>query len=295
MASRLIKLTEQKKIHPPHFIKNNLHYECIMGSQAYGCNTAESDEDIYGFCLPPKEVVFPHLNGELLGFDMQTKRFEQFQEKYEPDPNSKEKNIDFTIYSIVKYCRLCCDCNPNMVDSLFVPVDCVTHITTIGQMLISKREIFLSKKIYHTFLGYSYAQLHKMSGKNVIGKRVELREKYGYDVKFASHLVRLLNEAEQILLTGTLNLREISEQLKAIRRGEVPQEEIRSIFTEKEKYLTKLYETSNVIPHKTRDNEVKQLLIDCIEHHYGSLSKICPQPGKSDAILKQIKELVQNV
>jgi uncharacterized protein len=40
------------------------------------------------------------------------------------------------------------------------------------------------------------------------GKRREIIDKYGYDEKFAYHVVRLLNEAEQILTENDLDLQE---------------------------------------------------------------------------------------
>ena len=40
------------------------------------------------------------------------------------------------------------------------------------------------------------------------------------DVKFLYHVVRLLNEAEQILMEGDLDLERNREQLKSIRKGE---------------------------------------------------------------------------
>jgi predicted nucleotidyltransferase len=51
-----------------------------MGSQAYGVNTDTSDLDIYGVCIPPKEMIFPHLAGEIPGFGQQIQRFEMWQE-----------------------------------------------------------------------------------------------------------------------------------------------------------------------------------------------------------------------
>lgn len=38
-------------------------YETIMGSVAYGVNTDTSDFDTVGFCIPNKDIVFPHLRG----------------------------------------------------------------------------------------------------------------------------------------------------------------------------------------------------------------------------------------
>jgi hypothetical protein len=61
-------LQAKKLIHPPKFLADNMHYMCVMGSTAYGVSTDNSDQDIYGFCIPPKEDVFPHLRGEIMGF-----------------------------------------------------------------------------------------------------------------------------------------------------------------------------------------------------------------------------------
>ena len=71
------------------------------------------------------------------------------------------------------------------------------------------------------FKDYTYAQIHKMQTKDPEpgSNRERLREKFGFDVKFAYHTVRLLNEAEQLLLEGDLDLQRNREQLKSIRRG----------------------------------------------------------------------------
>ena len=50
---------------PPRWLPENLHYETIMGSTAYGISTEGSDWDIYGFAIPPRDNIFPHLQGEI--------------------------------------------------------------------------------------------------------------------------------------------------------------------------------------------------------------------------------------
>jgi hypothetical protein len=77
-------------------------------------------------------------------------------------------------------------------------------------------------------------------------------------------------EIEQILTTGDLDLRRNAEELKTIRRGEVPEQKIRDFFAAKEKFLEELYEKSD-LPWGPREEEIKQLLLDCLEEHYGSL------------------------
>ena len=87
---------------------------------------------------------------------------------------------------------------------------------------------------------YSYSQLRKMDNKRPIGKRAEIIVKYGADTKFQSHTVRLLNQAEQILSEGDLDLERSKEQLKDIRDGHWTPDRIREYFYAKEPILEAL-------------------------------------------------------
>jgi len=293
MASLVKRLTDKGLITPPSFLPDNVQYETAMGSMAYGVNTDGSDEDIYGFAIAPKEIIFPHLAGEIQGFDKQGRRFDQYEQHHIQFSDKKE--YDIVIYNIVKYFRLCADGNPNMTDSLFTPAVCVKHSTQTGQMVRDNRKLFLSKKCWHTFKGYAYSQLHKMRTKKPDSpKRKATVEKYGYDTKYGYHLVRLLNEVEQIMTEGDLDLQRNREQLKSIRRGEWKIEDIENYFTDKEKQLEKVYLESNAIPMKVREAEIKQLLVNCLEHHYGDLSSVCPQPDKYLKALRDIKLVVDS-
>jgi predicted nucleotidyltransferase len=148
-------------IHPPKWMLQNTAYLTIMGSQAYGVSTDDSDFDVYGFCIPPKDLVFPHLAGEIPGFGRQIQRFEQWQEHHVRDPN-KSMEYDFAVYSIVKYFHLCMENNPNMIDSLFTPRNCVIHSTTVAELVRENRRMFLHKGCWHKFKGYAYSMVNKM-------------------------------------------------------------------------------------------------------------------------------------
>jgi predicted nucleotidyltransferase len=139
-----------------------------MGSVAYGVAGDDSDSDIYGWCIPPKEMVFPHLAGQIPGFGKQIQRFQQYQQHHIIDESTK-KEYDFSIYNIVKFFQLCMDNNPNMVDALFVPERCVLHCNAIGNIVRENRRLFLHKGCWHKFRGYAYSQLHKMSIKTPEG------------------------------------------------------------------------------------------------------------------------------
>jgi uncharacterized protein len=295
--STVRRLKEAGLISPPSFVPYNIHYETIMGSVAYGVSSDTSDMDLVGFCIPPKDQIFPHLAGEIAGFGQPRKRFEQYQEHHIIDKSALAgagRNYDVTIYSIVKYFQLCMENNPNMIDSLFTPANCVLHITRVGNLVRENRKIFLHKGAWHKFKGYAYAQLHRMKNKHPQGKRKTIVEKYGVDVKFAYHVVRLLNEVEQILIEGDIDLQRNREQLKSIRRGEWPEAEIKDYCAAKEKELERLYAQSS-LPPLPDEAKIRQLLINCLEEHYGNLGDAVVNPDAAINALREINATLEKV
>lgn len=295
MGSVIQKLEKRGLITPPKWLSSNTCYETIMGSTAYGVNSDMSDFDIYGFAIPPKSDVFPHLRGEIPGFGLQKQRFAQYQQHHIEDKqamNGFGRMYDMSIYSIVKYFQLVMENNPNMIDSLYTPIDCIVHITQIGQMVRDNRDMFLHKGCWHKFRGYAYAQLSKIKAKSKESKRYWMIEKYGYDCKFAYHVVRLVLEVEQILTEGTIDLRRNSDVLKAIRNGEWSESKLKSWFNEKEASLEPLYHASQ-LPYKPDQNKVKALLLSCLEQHYGSLSKAVTRPDKANDLIAELERIIE--
>jgi hypothetical protein len=182
--------------------------------------------------------------------------------------------------------------NPNMIDSLFVPRECITHTTRVGEMVREKRHTFLHKGAWHRYKGYAYAQLNKMGKKDGDGKRQASIAKYGYDVKQAYHLIRLLDEIEQILTTGDLDLRRSREHLKAIRRGEVAEADIRKFAADKEHALENMYHESD-LPFAPDEEAIKRLLLDCLEEHYGTLDGAIVLDNQPVVALRAISEIIE--
>ena len=192
--STLQRLTDRGLVKPPRWLPGNVQYETIMGSVAYGVSSDTSDVDVYGWAIPPKDDIFPHLRGEVLGFGTPRPRFEQYQEHHVQDRDAlggHGRTYDLTIYGIVKFFNLAMENNPNIIDSLFTPVNCVLHCTRVGDIVRENRKLFLHKGAWPKFKNYAYAQLHKLSTKEPQGKRAELVVEHGYDTKFAYHVVRL--------------------------------------------------------------------------------------------------------
>lgn len=258
----------------PKWISDNIQYEVMTGSVAYGASSDTSDMDIVGFAIPPKSDLFPYnVGGHILGFGKKPEPFEQYQKHHVFD-SSKSQEYDFTIYNIVKFFDLCMENNPNMIDTLFVPQRCVLHCTKIAQHVRDNRKEFLHKGSFKKFRGYAYSQLDKIGTKanSENPKRQKSIEEFGYDVKFAYHVVRLALEAEQILQTQDLDLECNSEILKSIRRGEWPLESFKEWFQKKSVALEEVYSKST-LRQDPDEEKIKKILLECIEMHYGSVSE----------------------
>lgn len=275
------------KLHPPGWLPNNLCYETVMGSVAYGVSSDESDVDVYGICLPPKEAVFPHLAGEIPGFGTPQPRFEQWQEHH---VMALEREWDFQVFGIVKFFQLAMENNPNVIDSLFTPRRCVLSSTAVGEYIREHRRDFLHKGAWHKFKGYAYSQLNKIRTKSPSGKRAELVATHGYDVKFAYHVVRLLLEVEQILVDRDIDLERDREQLKAIRRGEWTLPQLEAWAQDKERQLETVYHAS-AVPYAPDEAQIRSHLLHCLEAHYGDLSSAVARPDEERRLLQQIAGL----
>jgi predicted nucleotidyltransferase len=295
--STLENLAGRGLVKPPRWLPANVMYETIMGSVAYGVSGDSSDLDLYGFAIPPKEDLFPHLRGAIAGFGTPLSRFEQFEAHHVVDPQAlggSGRSHDLTIYSIVKFFQLAMENNPNIIDSLFTPATCVVHTTAVGTLVRERRRLFLHKGCWPKFKGYAYAQLHKIATKRPLGKRAAVVEEHGYDVKFAYHVVRLLGEVEMILVEEDLDLQRDRERLKAIRRGEWSQERLRQWCAEKESQLERAWAESRLraVPDEAA---LRRLLLDCLESHYGSLSGCVEDPDRAVTALRNIQAELERV
>lgn len=267
----------------PQFVETNTQYLTIGGSYSYGTNMDLSDTDVTGFCIPPKKYIFPNV---IFGFDT-IPVFEEWQKHH---VIYKERSYDFKVFSIVKFIKLLRDGNPNMIDTLYTDRDCVLYSTPIAEMIRAKREIFLSKLCVPKFRGYAYAELKNIHNKKT-GQRKELVEKFGFDTKNAGHVVRLLLECEQILIDQHLELRRDKEFIKNVRSGNWSLEQVQEFFTSKEQYLVDLEQKSK-LRDRPDDEAIRQLLVDCLEHHYGSLENYLGKQDKYSVAVRQIEQIL---
>ncbi|MBT2562242.1 nucleotidyltransferase domain-containing protein [Pedobacter sp. ISL-68] len=122
--------------------KNLLLFECLSGSKAYGLATPQSDTDIKGIYYMPKEMFFG------------LKYISQI---------SDESN-DEVYYEIGRFIELLIKNNPNIVEILATPEDCILYKHPIMDKL--RIEMVLSKLCKDTFGGYALTQIRKAKGLN---------------------------------------------------------------------------------------------------------------------------------
>ena len=196
----------------PEFVTKNSILVALTGSIAYGASTDNSDVDIFGVTIPPESFLRPSKYGEIENFSVgRLPRFDEYQKHHIPYNNSE---YDLKIYSIVKFFQLAMNGNPNVIDMLFCPANCILHVDVLMQRILMQKEIFLSKQCYDRFRGFAYNHLksmqHVKSGRS---------DKYGFCVKDFSHVVRQLKGIIEILETGNYTLNKYAEEIIAIRNG----------------------------------------------------------------------------
>ena len=212
----------------PDWMPDNIMYETVMGSIAYGVSSDMSDYDVYGIFMPKKIHLFPHLQPNFIkGF---TDKFgikddknyidKPWQLHHVKDPNIN-RSYDFAIYNIVQYFMLCTENNPNMVDSLFTPLRCVLHSTPVGEHVRSNRKIFLSKLCWHRYKGYAYSQLSKMRTKHEYAKKLnEMDKHYNIDFEKLDEKLILSKYYQRILsvIHANRNITDIKSLIKSLNK-----------------------------------------------------------------------------
>lgn len=153
--------------------------ECVAGSKLYGLNTPESDTDIRGIFIQDENNLI-----EL------------------PQEVSDEKS-DIKFYSLKKFMKLAADCNPNIIELLFIPKDKLIQTSPQYDLLCENAHLFMSKKARHTFTGYAYSQIQRAKGKN---KKVHDVDKYMTE-EALQYVINLYhhNEWEDVEVTRFFN------------------------------------------------------------------------------------------
>src|SRR5712692_6048325 len=192
-------------------------YRCVIGSQAYGLADAESDVDRRGIYLPTAD-----LHWSLYGVPEQLENHET-QEAY---------------WELQKFLVLALKANPNVLECLYTPL--VERATSLAEELLAMKMIFLSRLVYQTYNGYVLSQFKKM--------QADIRNHGKVKWKHVMHLIRLLIAGIEVLKEGVVPVRVEGDrdQLLAVRRGEVPWEDVENWRLSLHKEFNAAFETTKL-------------------------------------------------
>lgn len=148
----------------------------VTGSHAYGMAREGSDVDVRGVCVAPRDLR-----------ESPFKNFDQFYPQKQRGPWSPrrgpaiqavgmlrkhptaaasyahfDEEIDLCIYSLHKFIFLAGNNNPNVLELLFVDESDVLYADARWRRINEHRDLFLSTKCKHTYLGYAHSQLKRI-------------------------------------------------------------------------------------------------------------------------------------
>ncbi|TDQ01301.1 putative nucleotidyltransferase [Labedaea rhizosphaerae] len=188
-----------------------------VGSGVHGIAIKGTDDhDEMGIYVEPAARV--------LGFGPRT---DHYIYRTQPEgARSGPGDVDLVMYSLRKYLRLATKGNPTVLLPLYAPPESVMATTALGDELRAMRRELLSQQAVHRFLGFLHSQRKRLLGqeKRNVPNRPELIARYGYDVKYASHALRLAYQGLEIARDARLTLpmpEHERERVLRVKRGDV--------------------------------------------------------------------------
>jgi hypothetical protein len=193
----------------------------LVGSTIHGLMLeGQDDRDEMAVAIEPPEAALG-----LVGF-------EHWVYRTRPEGvRSGPGDLDLTTYSLRKYARLAAAGNPTILLLLFIPREHLVVETPLGAQLQRLAPAFASRRAVVKFLGYMNNQRERLGGSRgqMRVNRPELIAAHGWDVKYGMHALRLAYQGLEYARTGRLTLpmpEPARTRVFAVRRGEVPRQEV---------------------------------------------------------------------
>lgn len=219
----------------------------VVGSTVHGLNVEDGieDRDEMAVCIESIEAAM----GVGAPFEQVIYRTAAIRD-HKADARSMAGDLDLTVYSLRKYVRLALKGNPTIIGLLFAPP--IQWDARGGQLREFVPDI-VSREAGKAFLGYLIAQKQRLLGERgqMRVHRPELVDAYGFDTKYAMHMLRLGLQGVELMKTGRITLpmpEPERSRLRAIRTGSESQNAVLTWGGELEAELRDLLDTSLLRP-----------------------------------------------
>lgn len=237
----------------------------LVGSGVHGTSIdGQDDRDEMGVCVEPP--------GAVIG----SREFRHYTYRTQPEGAcSGPGDLDLVVYSLRRYAGLAASGNPTVLLPLFVPDEFVCWANDYGRELRARRHMFISRRAGHRFLGYLESQRRGLMGLRSGGTRnqgrADIRARYGFDTKFAMHMVRLGLQGVELLRTGEISLPVPEPELtwlRELRQARHSKQDALDRAEDLERELTELLDTSP-LPDRPDHREIDQWLESVHRRHWG--------------------------
>ena len=228
----------------------------IGGSQLHGAKLAGRDDtDWYGaFIEPPDKALgldgYPHFvftTGSQRG-------------------GNRPHDVDVCLFSLRKCASLAAKGNPSVLHFLFAKPE---YKTGVWETFAANPLPFLAKSHIKAFLGFANDQLRRLFNQRAEDvNRPDLMEQYGYDTKYAMHIIRLYGEGKELMQDGRISLpRPNSKELIAIRHGKYNLDELRNLANQLEREALEASKHTS-LPERVDRKEISRRVAGAYQTHW---------------------------
>jgi len=215
----------------PFMWPDSLIHVFVAGSAMHGATgNKPADLDIAGVYIQPKELVLG-ISQKRETEDGKSKWFDPDVQIWKPQGHNEKTQAgeaDLNLYSLRKWAGMAATGNTTALEFLFVPSLAATpHIW--DWHIKPNAEHFLCKRAGFHFIAFAEAMKLRLAGGHTgkHGQRPELEAEFGYDVKGAMHMLRVLGEGIELMQTAKITLpRPDVDYLKDVRNGKFAWHEI---------------------------------------------------------------------
>lgn len=130
-------------------------FKIKSGSHLYGLNTPTSDLDYVGVYVEDsfEDFIDPFNTKDEMDMSIKSKK--------ENGKNDTDA-VDEKYFHIKKFIKLCADNNPNILEMLFAPEDCIEYVDPdFKSLILDHPEMFVNAKLIDRFIGYAKSQEQK--------------------------------------------------------------------------------------------------------------------------------------